>query len=100
LGGVQLFRCLGLLEEINVGLILVIFQKLWGFFEAYVARSATIVNVPFAGDVFFEDTGLVSHWVRKIHTSWGGATLERIRRRENVPGAGVEPARGFLPKGF
>jgi hypothetical protein len=89
-----------LFKEINVGLILVIFQKLRGFFEAYVAWSTAIVDVPFARDVFFEDAGLVSHWVRKIHTSWGGATLERIRKKKNVPGAGVEPARGFLPKGF
>ena len=53
MGGVQLFSRFGLFEEVNVGLVLVIFQKFRGFFEAYVARSTAIVDVPFAGDVFF-----------------------------------------------
>jgi hypothetical protein len=42
-----------------------------------VARSTAIVDVPFAGDVFFQYAGLVSHRVTKIHTSASGATLER-----------------------
>jgi hypothetical protein len=58
-------------------LVFIIAEQLWGFFEAHVARGATIVNIPLAGDAFLENTGLVSHRVRKIHTSWGGATLDR-----------------------
>jgi len=53
LGGIQLLGRFGLFEEVDVGLVLVIFQELRSFFEAYVAWSTAIVDVPFARDVFF-----------------------------------------------
>ena len=53
LGGIDLLRGLGLFKKIHVGLVFIIAEQLWGFFEANVARGATIVNIPLAGDTFF-----------------------------------------------
>ena len=77
LGGINLLRGFGLFKKIHVGLVFIIAEQLGGLFEANVARGATIVNIPLAGDAFLENAGLVSHRFTKIHTSASGATLER-----------------------
>jgi len=81
-------------------LVLIVFKEFGGFFEADMAWGATVVDVPWARDVLFEDTSFIGHRIHKIHTQRQVAILERSILEKSVPGAGVEPARGFLPKGF
>ena len=100
LSGVDLFWGFGLFKKVDVGLVLIVFEEFGGFFEANMARGTAIVDVPRTRNVFFEDACFVGHRVHKIHRQGQVAILERFIFEESMPGAGVEPARGFLPKGF
>lgn len=100
MSGVDLFWVLGLFKEVDVGLVLIVFEEFRGFFETNMARGTAIVDVPWAWNVLFEDACFIGHRVLKIHGQGQVAILERAILEKSVPGAGVEPARGFLPKGF
>jgi len=53
LGGINLFRGLGLFKKIHVGLVFVIAKQFGCFLKANVTGGATIVDVPLAGDTLF-----------------------------------------------
>ena len=54
------FRCLGLLEKINVRLVVIIFHQIGCFIETNPAQTAGRIHVPRAGNVL----GLLSIFVR------------------------------------
>ena len=52
---------LGLLVKINVGLVVVVFQKIRSFVQTDPARRAGVVDVPGAGNVFRKFVCFISH---------------------------------------
>jgi hypothetical protein len=53
-----------LLEEVHIGLIIVVFEEIGSFVEADMAGSASVVHVPFSRNILGQFRVFVGHRIR------------------------------------
>ena len=68
---------LGLLVKINVGLVVVVFQKIRSFIETDTAGRAGVIDVPGAFDIFGQFVRFIGHGEFLPEKAWAPQCLSR-----------------------